>query len=87
MAMNIEKQAFKLGEMLIDNKQVFWKMQHCFSLIPIVQLLDGRKFIFSFRCSFDHKAKSIGIQSALTCINIRLELGNPIHIKVIGKLL
>ncbi len=28
--------------MIIDNKQVFWKMQHCFALIPIVQLLDGR---------------------------------------------
>jgi hypothetical protein len=51
MAMNIEKQAFKLGEMLIDNKQVFWKMQYCFALIPIVQLLDGRTIMLTIRCS------------------------------------
>jgi len=31
--------------MLIDNKQVFWKMQHCYALIPIVQLLDGRIYL------------------------------------------
>jgi hypothetical protein len=59
--MNIEKQAFKLGEMLIDNKQVFWKMQHCFSLIPIVQLLDGRIYILTSRCTSGHKTKSIAI--------------------------
>ena len=58
--MNLEKQAFKLGEMLIDTKQVFWKMQHCYALIPIVQLLDGRKiFFYSYcRCSINHKEKS-----------------------------
>jgi hypothetical protein len=32
--------------MVIDSKQVFWKMQHCYALIPIVQLLDGRNIIF-----------------------------------------
>lgn len=38
----MEKNIFKIGEMLIDNKQIFWKMKHCYALIPIVQLLDGR---------------------------------------------
>lgn len=28
--------------MIIDQKQIFWKMQHCYALIPIIQLLDGR---------------------------------------------
>lgn len=36
------KQIFKIGEMIIDQKQIFWKMQYCYALIPIVQLLDGR---------------------------------------------
>ena len=41
-AMSSVKQAFKIGEMIIDQKQIFWKMQYCYALIPIVQLLDGR---------------------------------------------
>jgi hypothetical protein len=36
------KAVFKIGEMLIDQKQIFWKMQYCYALIPIVQILDGR---------------------------------------------
>jgi hypothetical protein len=28
--------------MVIDNKQIFWKMKYCYALIPIVQLFDGR---------------------------------------------
>jgi hypothetical protein len=39
-----DKTAYKIGEMIIDNKQIFWKMKHCYALIPIVQLLDGRNF-------------------------------------------
>ena len=38
----MEKGPSKLGEMTIDNKQIFWRMKHCYALIPIVQLLDGR---------------------------------------------
>lgn len=38
----MEKALFKIGEMIIDNKQIFWMMKHCYALIPIVQLLDGR---------------------------------------------
>lgn len=38
----MEKALFRIGEMIIDNKQIFWKMKHCYALIPIVQLLDGR---------------------------------------------
>lgn len=37
-----DKTVYKIGEMIIDNKQIFWKMKHCYALIPIVQLLDGR---------------------------------------------
>lgn len=39
------KTMFKLGDMTIDQKQVFWKMKHCYAMIPIVQLLDGRILI------------------------------------------
>jgi hypothetical protein len=37
-----DKTVYKIGDMIIDNKQIFWKMKHCYALIPIVQLLDGR---------------------------------------------
>lgn len=40
--MSTTKPAFKIGEMIIDQKQIFWKMQYCYALIPIVQLHDGR---------------------------------------------
>jgi hypothetical protein len=33
---------FKLGEMVIDPKQVFWKKELVFACIPFVQLLKGR---------------------------------------------
>ena len=36
------KNLFKLGEMTIYQKQIFWKMKYCYAMIPIVQLLDGR---------------------------------------------
>ena len=48
--MSSVKQAFKIGEMIIDQKQIFWKMQYCYALIPIVQLLDGRN-IFTIQMS------------------------------------
>jgi diadenosine tetraphosphate (Ap4A) HIT family hydrolase len=38
----MDKTVYKIGEMIIDNKQIFWKMKYCFALIPIVQHLDGR---------------------------------------------
>lgn len=38
----VDKTVYKIGEMVIDNKQIFWKMKYCYALIPIVQLLDGR---------------------------------------------
>lgn len=85
--MNIEKQAFKLGEMLIDTKQIFWKMQYCFALIPIVQLLDGRTVRWLFRCTLDHKKKSIIIQSAWTRWSLWHESCNKICIKITWKLL
>jgi hypothetical protein len=37
-----DKINYKIGDMMIDEKQIFWKMNHCYALIPIVQLLDGR---------------------------------------------
>jgi hypothetical protein len=37
-----DKTVYKIGDMIIDNKQIFWKMKYCYALIPIVQLLDGR---------------------------------------------
>jgi len=40
----IDRTNYKIGEMAIDNKQVFWKMKYCYALIPIVQLLDGRTY-------------------------------------------
>lgn len=39
----LDKNIYKIGEMIVDNKQIFWKMKYCYALIPIVQLLDGRK--------------------------------------------
>ena len=33
---------YKLGEMVIDPKQVFWKRQYIYACIPFVQLLKGR---------------------------------------------
>ena len=49
--MSSAKQTFKIGEMIIDQKQIFWKMQYCYALIPIVQLLDGRNH-FIIQMSF-----------------------------------
>lgn len=48
--MSVIKQAYKIGEMIIDQKQIFWKMQYCYALIPIVQLLDGRILCILCRC-------------------------------------
>lgn len=42
----IDKTVYKIGEMVIDNKQIFWKMKYCYALIPIIQLLDGRTFFY-----------------------------------------
>jgi hypothetical protein len=42
MIEKVDKTVYKIGEMVIDNKQIFWKMKYCYALIPIVQLLDGR---------------------------------------------
>lgn len=42
----IDKTVYKIGEMVIDNKQIFWKMKYCYALIPIIQLLDGRNFFY-----------------------------------------
>lgn len=36
------KNIFKIGEMLIDSKQIFWKRQYVFACIPVIQLLPGR---------------------------------------------
>jgi hypothetical protein len=36
------KNIYKLGEMIIDPKQVFWKKQFVYACIPFVQLLKGR---------------------------------------------
>ncbi len=43
----MDKTLYKIGEMIIDNKQIFWKMKYCYALIPIVQLLDGRNCIIN----------------------------------------
>lgn len=43
------KQTFKIGEMIIDAKQIFWKMQYCYALIPIVQVTAGHVLITSRR--------------------------------------
>lgn len=40
--MSTTKQAFKIGDMIIDQKQIFWKMQYCYALIPVFQPIDGR---------------------------------------------
>lgn len=45
--MSATKQTFKIGEMIIDQKQIFWKMQYCYALIPIYQILDGRTFFLT----------------------------------------
>ena len=37
------KSILRLGEMIIDPKQIFWRRQHVFAFIPYVQLLKGRK--------------------------------------------
>ena len=43
------KQTFKIGEMVIDAKQIFWKMEHCYALIPIVQVTTGHVLITTKR--------------------------------------
>jgi hypothetical protein len=49
--MSVVKQAYKIGEMVVDQKQIFWKMQYCYALIPIVQHLEGRNYFFMQMCS------------------------------------
>ena len=41
----VGKNVFRIGEMLIDGKQVFWKKGYVFACIPYVQLLTGRNII------------------------------------------
>ena len=45
----MSKQTFKIGEMIVDSKQIFWKMQHCYALIPIVQVTDGHVLLSTYR--------------------------------------
>lgn len=45
--MSTAKQAYKIGEMIVDQKQIFWKMQYCYALIPIVQHLEGRNYVLT----------------------------------------
>ena len=40
------KNIYKLGEMVIDPKQVFWKKQYVYACIPFVQLVKGRNYYF-----------------------------------------
>lgn len=54
----VDKTVYKIGEMVIDNKQIFWKMKYCYALIPIVQLLDGRIAAPIQMCSSHPNAKS-----------------------------
>lgn len=69
--------------MIIDNKQIFWKMNYCYALIPIVQLLDGRKYFMKFRCIDNNKKTSIIVYPLITSINIRFGINNSFHIKII----
>lgn len=41
------KNVFKLGEMIVDQKQVFWRRQYVYAFIPYVQLLKGRKTLLT----------------------------------------
>lgn len=40
----VDRTNYRIGDIAIDNKQIFWKMKYCYALIPIVQLLDGRTY-------------------------------------------
>lgn len=35
--------------MVVDAKQIFWKMQYCYALIPLVQVADGHVLLTSRR--------------------------------------
>ena len=38
----VSKNIFKIGDMTIDAKQIFWRRQYVFASIPVIQLLPGR---------------------------------------------
>jgi len=60
------KSMFKLGEMIIDNKQIFWEMKTCYALIPLIQLLDGRTLLPNYRYIDSSKKTSIIIYTTGT---------------------
>lgn len=64
--MSVVKQAYKIGEMVVDQKQIFWKMQYCYALIPIVQHLEGRNYFFMQMCS----SQPIGPLRITTILNL-----------------
>jgi hypothetical protein len=69
--------------MIIDQKQIFWKMQHCYALIPIIQLLDGRNYLcILYRCTINNKSTSLKLFLIITCINIRSLSNNKLHLKI-----
>ena len=53
------KNLFKIGEMLIDPKQIFWKRQYIFACIAVIQLLPGRTTYLSRRYTHCTKKKSV----------------------------
>jgi hypothetical protein len=70
--------------MIIDQKQIFWKMQHCYALIPIIQLLDGRNYLFiMYRCTINYQSTSLKLFIIITRINIRSIPNNKLHIKIL----
>ena len=63
------KKYFKVGEMSIDPKQVFWQMKYCYAMIPIVQYVDGRIEILYFRCTVNNQESRLILLETLSSIS------------------
>ncbi len=64
------KQSYKIGDMIIDQKQIFCIMQHSYALIPIIQLLDGHNYLLYI--FIDVLLLPMVLYKIITsCINIR----------------
>jgi hypothetical protein len=68
--------------MIIDGKQIFWKMNYCYALIPIVQLLDGRNYLIKFRCIDNNQKTSVIVYPVIASISIRFGINDSFHIKI-----
>lgn len=80
--------------MIIDSKQIFWKMQYCYGLIPIVQVKDGHVLLTTKREveSYNEleavEVFDLSLTTALVCKALESFhgcLGSNVHIQNAGK--